>query len=285
MLEDLLAANGHFTILERSALEAVLTEQDLAQLADLADPSTVIPPGKIQIAQVIVVGKLTEFDLKAERSTKKIPVLALADGGRRVKVREKTVEEFRHEATVGGIIRVMDVATGKVLHAHRVPAIRFNDSQYGAPPRATPQELAIAAAKELAVDCYKHIAPISLEVKLDSDCLITALDYYDGEYDKEEKIPTDVGKFLVVVRNLPRECDRNRFQVAIAPEDSRNFWQEEFTWTANNPSRGMSWEIPIETLLASGAEELKFEAKLYSVGNDRPLLKRDFKLKVPKKDD
>jgi len=282
MLEDMLAANGSFTVLARDALKDVMTEQDLSQLADVADPSTLLPPGKIQVAQAIIAGKITDFDLKAERAERQVPVLVMGDKGRRIKVREKTVEVFRNAGTVGASVRVIDAATSKVVFSYRVAPITFDDSQQGSPPRATPQELAIEAAKEAAVDCYKHVAPITLEVKLKSDCLITALDYYDGEYDKEDRIPTDLEQFLVVVRNLPRQCERNQFVVAIAPKEGHNFWQQEFTWSANNPTRGMSWEVPLELLTSAGAAE--FEAKLYSAGNDAPLLKRSFKLREPKKD-
>jgi hypothetical protein len=278
LLEDLFAANGNFTVLERGALKDVLTEQDLSRLADVADPSTILPPGKVQIAQAIVVGKITEFDVKRERDEQRVPVLVRDRRGRRVKIREQVVEVFRHAATVGGGVRVIDTATGKVLAVHRVPPITFDEAQRGSPPRIEPEELAIAAAKELAVDCYKHIAPISTKVRLKSDSLIVALDYYDGEYDKTKKVPTELDDFLLVVRNLPRECDRNPFRVAIAPEEGRNLWEQEFVWSSNNPVRGVSWEVPVELLKSSGAEE--FVAKLYSGFGEEPILDRDFKLDV-----
>jgi hypothetical protein len=287
MLEDLLAANGNFTVLERGALKNVLTEQDLSQLADLADPSTVLPPGKVQIAQALVVGKITDFDLKAERVEKRRPVFAKDNRGRirrdrhgrPIVVREEVIPIFRNEATVGGSVRVIDAATGKVIFAHRVSPITYDDRQQGSPPRTTLAELAQEAAKEVAVDCYKHIAPINTKVKLKSDSLIVALDYYDGEYDKTNKVPTELDDFLLVVRNLPGECDRNPFRVAIAPEEGRNIFEEEFVWSSNNPVRGQSWKVPVELLRSSGAE--KFVAKLYSGAGEEPILDRDFKLDVP----
>jgi len=283
MLEDLLATNGNFTVLERGALKDVLTEQDLSQLADIADPSTVLPPGKVQIAQAIVVGKITEIDLKRERLQQRVPVLVRDSKGRRIKVRERVVEVFRHAGTVGGSVRVIDAATSKVIFAHRVPPITYDDRQRGAPPRAKPEDLAQEAAQEMAVDCYKRIAPISTKVKLKSESLIVALDYYDGEYDKTKKVSTELDEFLLVVRELPKKCDRNPFRVAIAPEEGRNLWEEQFVWSASNPVRGQSWKVPVELLRSSGAE--KFVAKLYSAGSEQPLLKREFELKPPKEGD
>lgn len=287
LLEDLLVRNGNFTILERGALKDVLTEQDLSQLADVADPSTVLPPGKIQIAQALVVGKITSFDLKAERYEKRFPVFAKDRRGRLrrdrrgrpVVVREEIVPYFRHEGTVGGSVRVIDAATSRVVFAHHVPPITRDESRRGAPPRETPQELALAAAKEVAVDCYKHVAPINTKVKLKSDMLIVALDYYDGEYDKTKELSTELDEFLLVVRELPSECDRNTFRVAIAPEDGRNIFEQEFVWSSNNPVRGQAFKVPVEVLKSAGQE--RFEAKLYSGSGEEPLLKRDFKLKPP----
>jgi hypothetical protein len=291
MLEDLLAANGNFTVLERDALAAVLTEQDLSQLADVADPSTVLPPGKIQIAQALVVGKITDYRTDAQREERRRPVYAKDNKGRirrdhaghPIVVREEIIQVFRHEGTVAGSVRVIDAATNKVVFAYKAPPITRDDAQRGAPPQATPEDLAIEAAKELAVDCYAHVAPIRTKVKLKSDSLIVALDYYDGEYDQTKKVSTALDRFLLVVRELPKECDRNPFRVAIAPKDGRNIFEEEFVWSSNNPVRGVSWEVPVELLKSAGAEE--FVAKLYSGTGEEPILDRDFKLDVPDEHD
>jgi hypothetical protein len=71
--------------------------------------------------------------------------------------------------------------------------------------------------------------------------------------------------------------------VAIAPEEGRNIFEEEFVWSSNNPVRGQSWKVPVELLRSSGAE--KFVAKLYSGAGEEPLLQRGFKLEPPDKGD
>jgi len=289
-LDDMLAANGNFTVLERAALSDVVAEQDLSQLADIADPSTLLPPGKVKIAQALVVGKLASCDTKAERVEKRVPVFAVDRKGRirhdrygrAIVAREKVVQYFQHQGTVAGSVRVIDAATGKVLFAHTVPAITHEDSERGRPPDMTPEQLAIEAARELALDCYTHLAPVQIKVKLKSDMLICALDYYDGAYDKTKKISTELDEFMLVVRELPKACERNPFRVAIAPEEGRNIWEEEFTWTAANPVRGVTFNVPVEMLASAGAE--KFVAKLYSGNGEQPVLKREFKLVPPDED-
>jgi len=294
LLEDLLAANGSFTMLERGALREVLTEQDLSQLADVADPATIIPPGKIQAAQALIVGKITRFDTDAQHTQQRRPVYAKDKKGRirrdrkgrPIVVREEVINIYKHMGAAAGGVRVIDTATGKVIFSHSVPVISLDDAQRGAPPRVTPAELAIEAAKGVAVDCYKRVAPVKIEVKLSSSSLLVALDYYDGEYDKTKKIPVDLETFLLVVRKLPSQCDRNHFRVAVAPKDGRNIFEEEFTWSASNPVRGQSWKLPVELLKSAGVEE--FTAKLYSGAGEEPILDRDFKLDFPdedKKDD
>lgn len=290
LLADLLATNGNFTVLERSALKDVLTEQDLSQLADVADPSTVLPPGRIQVAQALVVGKLTTFEARRERFEKRYPVFARDRrgrirrdrNGRPIVVRQEVVPYFRHKATVGGSVRVIDAATGRVIFAHHVAPITREATRRGAPPEQTPEALALAAVREVAGECYARIAPVNTAVKLKSDMLIVALDYYDGEYDKTSKVSSDREDFLLVVRDLPRECARNSFRVAIAPEDGRNVFEQEFVWSGDNPARGQVFRVPVALLKSAGQEE--FEAKLYSGSGEEPLLKRDFKLELPDED-
>lgn len=290
LLRDELARNGNFTVLEREAFRDMLTEQDLSQLADVADPSTVIAPGKIQAAQAFVTGTITQYATDAKRQEQRRPVYARDDRGRIIRDRqgrpriagEEVLQIFEHRGVAAGSVRVIDTATSKVIFSYPVPPIAREDRRAGSPPSASPDDLALEAAKEVAVDCYKHVAPIQLRVKIKGDSLFTALDYYDGEYEKEKKIPLNVSKFLLVVRQLPQECDRNPFRVAIAPEGGRNIFEEEFTWSAANPVRGQFWEVPLQMLTASSGN--KFVAKLYSGNGEEPILQRDFELDKPKKD-
>jgi hypothetical protein len=289
-LEHLLAANGRFTVVSRSELAAVLEEQDFSRLADVVDPSTVIPAGRIQAVQALVVGKLTTVDMRAEKLIQRIPVYVRDNQGRIVRDRrtglpreggESVREIFVHSARVAGTIRVIDTATSQIIFSYSSPPIERDDSQAGAPPRASPEELAVEAARELATDCYTNVAPIRTEVKLKSKMLVIALGYYDGRYDEAGKIPTNLEQFMIAVRELPRECDRNPFRLTVTPEDGReNLFEASFVWSSANPVRGQQFNVPLEPLKRSGAA--RFVAKLYSGQDEVPILTRDFKLEVPK---
>jgi hypothetical protein len=156
--------------------------------------------------------------------------------------------------------------------------------QRGAPPPVTPQELAVAAARELAMDFYRRIAPQRVKVKIDSDSLIVALDYYEGRYDKTKKVPTTLESFLLVVRALPPAADRNEFRVEITPAEGRQvLFEQRFIWSGATAARGLSFPVAVQPLLDSGEE--KFVAKLYSAADDVPILKRKFKLEPPDEND
>jgi hypothetical protein len=290
-LVDLLSSSGAFTVLTRSDLKAVLTEQDLALLADLADPQTALPGRMIEVAQAVVVGTITDCELKADQIERRVPRYArdrhgrliIDRTGRPLVVAEDVYTEVRHSARLTGNVQVLDVATGRVLLSHTVGPIEQEDFGRGRPPRSTPAELAVAAAEEIATEFYRKIAPQRVEVKLPGDCLLIASGYYEGEYARLKRVPVTLPEFLLVARNLPSSCDRNEFRLAISPKDRPEYLVEHaFTWSASMGSRGEAVRVPVELLTASGAEE--FTAKLFAVGQERPILTRDFRLERPKAD-
>ncbi len=286
LLSDLLTQNGAFTIISRQELADVMREQDLASL-DLADASTSVPSGMIQVAQALVIASIQDYDLARLREQRAVPVYRRDRRGRLVlrngmpvKIGERRVNVFRHVARVGGNVRVVDTATGEVLFAHATEPIQFEKTQEKVPPSLTPEDLAGEAAAELAADFYTHLAPMRVKVEFDDKNIALATGYYDGEYDTIKKLPASADELLVVVRNLPRQCDRNRFNVAISEKDGRrDLFRDEFVWSAGMGARGHAFAVPTELLVDSGARE--FTAKLYAPGNDAPVAERDFELADP----
>lgn len=280
-----LAQNGTFTVLSRADMQSVFAEQDLSRLADAIDANTALPEGKIEIAQALVATKITDYKLIAERSQQSIPIYVrdrrgnvLVDRfGRPLIAGEEVVTVYRHGAEVEGSVRVIDAATGKILlsHSARVaPRLRTSRNQ---PPSQTPAQMASEAARELSIEFVKAIAPTQIRVKLKGDMLTVATAYFDGKYTTAKKLPVDLAEFLLVVRDLPEECERNNFRVAIAELDGQqNLFEEEFVWSGSSGPEGMAYHVPTEKLVGSGGE--KFVAKLYSAGNPEPILKREFSL-------
>lgn len=283
-----LSRSGAFTVLSRTELKDVLTEQDFSQLSDLVDPATVILPGRIKAAQAIVVGRLTQFDIARDRVERRVPRLALDRFGRIVRdsrgrtklLREDVVPIFRHEARVAGTLRVVNASTGEILFSHDAePIIRAAEAE-GRPPARSTDDLAAEALDRLASEFAAQLVPLSLTVKMHSDMLVVATGFFDGEYDKADKVYLTDEKFLVAVRGLPPECDQNRFRIGIALDDAKeNILEREFIWDAAAGDRGIAIEIPTADLAPLlKARKAKFYAKLYSGRDTKPLLDRSFRL-------
>lgn len=290
-LIDLLTGNGSFTVLPRGELKDVLTEQDLSQLADVADPSTVITPGKIKIAQAIIVGRVVDFDLARERAERRalrplrdrrgIPV---RDARGLPRMREEVVPIYRHAARLGVSVRVINAATGELLVSRTVGPFTAEKESEGGPPRESPEDMLAAAIDGIARKVYQAIAPTTMTVKLDDDSLIIAKGFFDGEYDKTRKLSTDMDKFLVAVCGLPDECDQNPFKIGIALEDAnQNVLEREFVWRAGAGRQGVAIEIPVAELEPHVAEkESDFIVKLYAGGDPKPIFDHGFTIKRAK---
>lgn len=288
-LTTALTDSGAFTVLSRADMKSVFAEQDLSRLEDAIDTNTALPEGKIEIAQALVATKITDYKLIADRSEQRIPIYAhdrrgnvLVDRfGRPLITGEDIVMMYRHGAEVEGSVRVIDAATGKVLLSHSARVAPKPRTSRNQPPSKTPEEIASEAVRELSIEFAKSVAPTRIKVKLKGDMLVVATDYFDGKYRTEKKLPRDLGEFLLVVRDLPGECERNNFRVALAEVDGRqNLFEQEFTWSGSSGPEGISFRVPTATLTSGGSE--KFVAKLYSVGDPEPILKREFGLTAPK---
>jgi hypothetical protein len=284
-LTVLLSQNGAFDVLSRSEMNQVFAEQDLAALAEAIDEGTAIPSGQLQIAQALVVPALTAYRLIADRQDQQVPVYRVDRKGRVMLDRRgkpiiegyQTVSTFIHGAEVEGSVKVIDPATGRILLSHAAQPIRATQKARNRPPRQSPEQLASAAVRELATDFYKTIAPTRIKVKIDEDMLVLATAYFDGRYDTLKEVPRGMESFLLVVRDLPDECQRNEFRVAIAPKDvHRNLMEESFVWSANFGNEGVVFDIPVALLLDAGGEE--FVAKLYGGNDPEPILEREFSL-------
>jgi hypothetical protein len=284
-----LAQNGAFTVLSRAELREVFAEQDLSRLADDVERGTALPEGQLKIAQALVAAKITDYKLIDERRQQTIARYAvdrrgipLRDpAGRRIIVGQDVVWVYTRGAEVEASVRVIDAATGKILLSHTARVAPRPRTSRNQPSSRTPEEMAEAAVQELAVEFYKIIAPTRTRVKLKGDMLVIATDYFDGQYETVKKVPRALTEFIVAVRNLPETCERNQFRVAIAAETGReNLFEQEFVWSGSAGPEGISFRVPLETLISAGAD--KFLAKIYSDRDPQPILTRNFSLERAK---
>ena len=106
-LTDALIQSGKVNVLTRQDLDVVFAEQDLAASGRMAK-STTAKKGKAIPAQILIKGKITEF----EEST--------SGGGQGFSIRGVSLGTKKSTASMAVIIQLIDSTTGEVIHSKRV---------------------------------------------------------------------------------------------------------------------------------------------------------------------
>jgi len=107
MLSNELAATGDFRVLERTKLEAVMSEQDLA-MSGRVDPSTGAKFGKLVGAQYLVAGTVTAYEENTASTGGGLSFGGVSLGGK------------KSEAYLAIDLRVIDSSTGEIAFVRTV---------------------------------------------------------------------------------------------------------------------------------------------------------------------
>ncbi len=111
MLVSALHQSGYFVVVERGHLRGVLAEQDLS-LSVLARSGSALPAG-IEVAEVMIFGAVTEFEPQAGGSSFMTPMMGVPLAmGARISWSQMALD-----------VRVVDVRSGRVLGAERIPGM------------------------------------------------------------------------------------------------------------------------------------------------------------------
>jgi curli biogenesis system outer membrane secretion channel CsgG len=106
-LTDALVQSGDFVVLSRTELADVFGEQDLAASGRMAKSLTA-QKGKAIPAQILVTGKITEFEKGTEGGSQGISISGISIGG------------SKSTAHIAVIVQIIDSTTGQVLDSKRV---------------------------------------------------------------------------------------------------------------------------------------------------------------------
>ncbi|MCF7916652.1 MAG: hypothetical protein K9L61_02615 [Candidatus Omnitrophica bacterium] len=106
-LTDALVQSGDFVVLSRTELAEVFGEQDLAASGRMAKSLTA-KKGKAIPAQILVTGKITEFEKGTKGGSQGISISGISIGG------------SKSTAHIAVIIQIIDSTTGQVLDSKRV---------------------------------------------------------------------------------------------------------------------------------------------------------------------
>src|SRR6185436_6969850 len=107
MLVTDLVRNGTYTVIERQALDKILSEQNF-QTSGRADPSTAAQLGKLLGVDAVIIGAITQFG----RDDKSIGIGAAPKIG---PVKIGGIGKKESKATVALDARIIDVQTGEIL--------------------------------------------------------------------------------------------------------------------------------------------------------------------------
>ncbi|MCP4652193.1 MAG: hypothetical protein GY858_02260 [Candidatus Omnitrophica bacterium] len=106
-LTDALVQSGNFIVLTRSELSSVFGEQDLVDSGRMAKSLTA-QKGKAIPAQILIKGKITEFEENA------------GGGNQGLTIKGITLGANKSNAHIGVILQIMDSTTGQVLDSKRI---------------------------------------------------------------------------------------------------------------------------------------------------------------------
>jgi len=106
-LNDALIQSGNFIVLSRQDLDAVFAEQDLATSGRMAK-STTAKTGKAVSSQILVKGKITEFDEQK------------SGGGQGLSLYGVSLGANKATAHIAVIIQLIDTTTGEILDSQRI---------------------------------------------------------------------------------------------------------------------------------------------------------------------
>jgi curli biogenesis system outer membrane secretion channel CsgG len=110
-LTTLLVNAERFNMIERAQLEQLLKEQDLE---GIVDPNELAQPGKVRGVDYLVIGKITNFRVKAEKSETGFGLAKVGNVLGGVDVKNQSTEI---KVDVGVDLRVVDPTSGAIVAA------------------------------------------------------------------------------------------------------------------------------------------------------------------------
>ncbi|MBD3264022.1 MAG: hypothetical protein GF375_02845 [Candidatus Omnitrophica bacterium] len=106
-LNDALIQSGQFMVVSRTELDKVFAEQDLASSERMAK-SLAAKKGKALPAQILITGKITEFEEESKGGSQGISIHGVTLGG------------SKSTAHIGVIVQIIDSTTGQIVDSRRV---------------------------------------------------------------------------------------------------------------------------------------------------------------------
>jgi len=278
-LATVLTANGTYKVYDRSLLKAYLDEQDL-QRAFSSDQdvaaSTMVKIGKVQ---AILAGSVTTCHWPRTRREVKTTVQQFVRPNGTKYTRPVRYYYYTNEAalTVNAVLLRITPNGPQVIHSCQ--ANGYQKSQ-GTTPRFSRQACMSIARRQVVYQLLDHFAVVRKVIKVKpKEVFFTATGPpYDGEWPKEKKFSASAGPNILLVMQLPPNCDRQRFRVAVTRKDGRqDLAAYDVTWTRQMSADTKQFVLNPGELAAKGGGPGDYTIKLYT-GLPKPVIVHKIKI-------
>ncbi len=272
-----LIANGTYHIYTAADLPDLLGGQVHGGGADLA--------GRLRSGrrvQAILTGTVTEYAATQSSQWRERPVYRRDKDGDRVIDHYIEYHHLHNEARVAATARLIRVSDGSVLHSTPPGAasetVTSESDEDGDPPDRDLHACLAAATDAVAAELTADLAVVETEVRIPDDALKVASARMGTEWQQAERFDPADPRMLVVV-DLPVECDRNRFLLTVSRKDAAApTASAEFVWERRWSGAGKAFEFsPVELAARSGTGE--YTVRLTSGGQEAG--EADFRIEPP----
>lgn len=272
-LATALAANGTYPkVYNRRDLAALMTEQDLQELAGGAGDNTALE--RLTDVQVIITGTVSQCGTSTRSENRQDPIMTADRNGNMYVAGYRRYVFTRNEAVVAATATMIATKTGAPIHASS-PAISQQWSQ-GSPPDYNQAACLTSAMNNVVYDLLTEFAIVAktIEVEVDKAFRITTGEVYDGQWTDKASFTTADTELTVVI-DLPCEADRNNFRLAVIRKGTKkDLFELPFTWSSGNPSGGAPFLFDPQAIAAAGGGPGTYTMKFYA--GEMPVMERDF---------
>jgi len=231
-------------------------------------------------AELLIQGTCLRYETVADIRTQWVssPSYATRADHEQVLVGEHMmdVEQHRHAATVEVGVRVIESATGKVLHHPEPIVVTAQRRSWLQPPSESTEELAVLAMRVAAHRLLREIDVTRESGRIPHDVLTTNRFVRRGRTSATASFTTFDPRVLVVVRGLPRGFDGRPCRIEITePDSGRRVALRAFTWSETLGPAGWTGEFAPADLLG---DERGIRLRVTLVISDRAVAARDIRI-------
>ena len=270
-----LVANGTYDrVYNPQDLHILLNRRGLKDYKESEIPSLLAGLDDVQAA---LTGTVLMMEGVEDREWRREPIYKTDRSGNQRVVDHREFYYYKNHATVSVTASLVSTVTGETLHSTLAP-IRAHVESEGEDPEMTLEQCVLEAVDEIVTGLISEFAITETVIEVDPNkaFLITAGEYYDGEWEERTSFAADETEMVVVIK-LPFDADRNTFRLAVARKGEREDLDEvEFTWSRDYPARGHEIRFdPSEIAAAGGAGA--YVVKFYA-GEGEPVMDKPFTL-------